>query len=665
METMRRLVILIVAIFTLCTISDSLVKAAEEDIREILLQDVTCNEDDGKCDSTIAATIAKIISYNKDDRSLTINTHLKYKEPFGKYGYEASVYLRDIVKNVNSLESLADDDSKYYNFVETMTVLAANMSGLMMLIKDELDSGHPRGTWARYFNTSHNICNAMLRLFNLLRSDYTVIKLDGIATAAQIASDLFQLRPLMDPSATLEDDYSTAYQYMTIAEDSVLQSLSSLGVDRKGNIIDSNDESNYRQQIDEAEVQSQLSAHFSISVRFGSLLLNMFLSGFSLDLQENLHFDPLAYNGVGNGELSITQKHILDQAFDKLETSTIVYRNMQKYQHDSFGLDESQRDLADAYSRMGAIKSLLLEWHLSAEYCQTGLAMYEELIQGDRGITEDINGCLTGSEYLFTAFLNLPGKTEYAKVAFQKYLLVLQAQAEETGDLRNIFRQELQNRDEEVVRQELLHLNEPPTQPVEGLEEVKQTLKTYQNMLGELLQQQQENRYSELDIDGGATYNFHDNFYEGSLRSVIGTFYYDLNQPWQARDELEQATRLLGEGIALVDSGQFEVVGDDGKPVAYSPRLDLAHVFLSLSYTYILLMQWEKSYDSFEQAMNIYQSELSEGESPMQVKSAANQKENSSPSMTDRVLKYFFRETEESSIELKDFQFGGQNETEV
>jgi hypothetical protein len=459
----RLIIIVLGAVFTLCTISDSVVKAAEEDIREILLRDVTCNEDDGTCDSTIGATIAKIISYNKDDRSLTINTHLTYKEPFGKYGYEASLYLRDIVKNVNSLEALADDDSKYYNFVETMSVLATNMSGLMTLIKDELESGHPRGIWSRYFDTKHNICNAMLRLFNLLRSEYNVVKLDGIATAAQIASELFQIRPLMDPSATLEDDYSTAYQYMTVAEGSIVELLSSLGVDKNGNSITYDDESSYRQQIDEAEIQlhfiSMLS-YFSMSVRFGSLLLEMYLSGFTLDLQENLHYDPSAYNGVGNEELSITQKHILKQAFDKLETSTVVYRNMQKYQHDSryslddiYDLDESQRELADAYSRMGAIKSFLHEWHLSAEYCQTGLVIYEELIQGNRAAMrmEDINGCLTGSEYLFTAFLHLPGHTESAKVAFRKYLLVLQAQAEETGDLRNIFRQELQNRDEEIV----------------------------------------------------------------------------------------------------------------------------------------------------------------------------------------------------------------------
>lgn len=169
--------------------------------------------------------------------------------------------------------------------------------------------------------------------------------------------------------------------------------------------------------------------------------------------------------------------------------------------------------------------------------------------------------------------------------------------------------------------------------------------------------------YSKLDIDGGAAYDVHDNLYEGSLRSVIGSLYLDLNQPWNARDELEHAAQLLGEGIELVDSGKYEVIGDDGDPLNYSLRLDLAHVLHSLSYTYLALMQWKKSYDAFEEAMDIYQSELSEGESPMEWNSIATATSQSlSTSMTDRLLHYFFRQTEEVSIDLEDFQ-RGQNVT--
>ena len=247
-----------------------------------------------------------------------------------------------------------------------------------------------------------------------------------------------------------------------------------------------------------------------------------------------------------------------------------------------------------------------------------------------------------------------------------------QAQAAaETGALGDIFGKELTNRDEEEVRQELLLLNEVSTQPLiySTPQEVQESLEMYQSMLEELLLQQQENpagmHYSELDINGGTAHdNVHDYLYEGSLRSVIGTLYYDSNQPWKAKDELEHAIQLISEGIALYDSGNFEVVDDDGKPITYSLRLSLAPVLHSLSYTYIALMQWEKSYDAFEEAMDIYQSELSEGDSPVGWNSFAGAKQPSSPSMTDRLFNFFFRETEES-IELEDFHQTTKNETQA
>jgi len=120
----------------------------------------------------------------------------------------------------------------------------------------------------------------------------------------------------------------------------------------------------------------------------------------------------------------------------------------------------------------------------------------------------------------------------------------------------------------------------------------------YQNMLEETMQSGMQ--YAELDINGGAAYNNRDILYEGSLRSVIGSLWLDLNEPWKARDELESAVQLLQEGIELVDSGKYEVISDDGSQSSQSPRLDLAHVLYSLSFTYLDLMQWEKSYEIFE-----------------------------------------------------------------
>jgi len=275
-------------------------------------------------------------------------------------------------------------------------------------------------------------------------------------------------------------------------------------------------------------------------------------------------------------------------------------------------------------------------------------------------ITDDIVATMiTTTQTIFEAFLHVPGKIESAKDAFRTHLLV--RQAAEVGYVSDIFGKELTNEDEEEVRQ-LLLLYKDATPSIVDNSQVQESLKMYQNMLEETLQSGLH--YSELDINGGAVYDNRDMLYEGSLRSTIGSLYLDLNEPWKARDELESAVQLLVEGIELIDSGKFEVVGDDGRQLTYSLRLDLAHVLHSLSYTYLELMQWEKSFDVFEEAMVIYQLELMEGESPMDWNSIATTASSTreSTSITDRLLNYFFRETEDK-IDLKDFQQVDDNTT--
>ena len=255
------------------------------------------------------------------------------------------------------------------------------------------------------------------------------------------------------------------------------------------------------------------------------------------------------------------------------------------------------------------------------------------------------------SQTIFEAYLHLPDEIQSAKDAFRMHLLA--RQAAEVGDVNDVFDKKLANEDEEEVRQILL-LSKDATLPIVDSTQVRESLNMYQNMLEETIQSGMH--YAELDINGGAAYNNRDILYEGSLRSMIGSLWLDLNEPWKARDELESAVQLLEEGIELVDSGSYEVISDNGSQLSYSPRLDLAHVLHSLSYTYLDLMQWEKSYDMFEEAMDIYQSELPEGQSPMDWNSiATTTSTQESTSITDRLMNYFFRETEDE-IELEDFQ---------
>jgi tetratricopeptide (TPR) repeat protein len=692
---MRSLVALIVCI--LCVISSVRVIAADK--QQILEEVSTCAED-GTCESPWA-TIQKIISYNIDDGSLTINSQQTYKEPFKQYGVDVARHLREIVKDVNSLELL--DENNFDNYVHMILSMTDDLSALAAVHKLEWLYGSSDNSvdavQSKSFDKTLSICKAVMRLFNLLQSHAETNEVEtieyistGISSAALVLGDLFQLRPSIDSSAIIKDDFSTAYQYFTFAESTIVKSLSSMSIDKNGDLIIANGDGSNVKQEDDAYLlvlDDVLTVHASISLRFGSLLLEMHFAGFTLDIFNNLHFDasgfatnqamPSGSDGVVQ-QLSENQKHILQEAFAKLETSTVVNRKLQH--HNSFQLphhddvETSLYDLADAYSRMGIINSLLQEWSLSAKNCKTGLSMLSVYVDGFQSeevvasLDDMIVTMITITQSLFESYLHLPGEIESAKDAFRTHLLarkshLLVRKAAETGDLGDIFGKELTNADEEEVRQ-LLLLNKDAIQPIVDSAQVQESLNMYQNMLEETLRKQQENpagiHYSELDIDGGAAYDAHDNLYEGSLRSVIGSLYLDLNQPWKARDELENAVRLLGEGIELVDSGKYEVIGDDGNPLNYSLRLDLAHVLHSLSYTYLALMQWQKSYDAFEDAMDIYQSELSEGESPMEWNSIATTTESSSTSMTDRLLKYFFRETEEDRIDLQDFQ-QGQNVT--
>jgi len=647
-SNMRCIVALI--FFILCVIS---VRVTAADKQQIILEvEEICNNEDGSCESPLI-TIQKIISYDIDNGSLTINSQQTYTEPFHQYGMEAALHLREIVKNVHSLEFLAENN--FDDHVHMIMTVTNDLSDLAAVHKLEWlygSSDDAAAMQSKSFDKTVVICKAVMRLFKLLQLHATNEKetseyiSTGISSAALVLGDLFQLRPSMDSSAVITDDYSTAYEYFAFAESTIVKSLSSMSIDMNGNLLGQEDE------VRLPVLDDVLTVHASIQLRFGSLLLEMYLSGFTLDLDNNLHHHVPSVSELPMQQLSENQQHILRKAFTKLETSTVIHRKI-KFTGDVL------MNQAEAYRLMGTVNSLLHEWALAAKNCKLGLSMLSASVSksqnGDMIASADdiVATMITITQSIFEAFLHLPDEIQSAKDAFRMHLLAQQAVEVGYGDLSDIFRKELKNEGEEEVRQ-LLLLNKDATLPIVDSAQVQESLNIYQNMLEETLQYGMH--YAELDINGGAANDNRDILYEGSLRSVIGSLYLDLNEPWKARDELENAVQLLEEGIQLVDSGKYEVTGDDGNPLTYSLRLDLAHVLHSLSYTYLALMQWEKSYDIFDQAMDIYQSELLEGESPMDWNSIATATSSTreSTSMTDRLLNYLFRTTED--IDLEDFQ---------
>ncbi len=637
---MRCIAALILCIISVITAADKQHIVSEEG--------QTCHNEDGSCESPQTA-IQKIIFYDVDNGSLTINSQQTYTAPFRQFGSEMGQYLRDIAQNVQLLGSLADNNLD--DHVQVIIALTNDLSSLGVAHKTEwlydTVAPHPKS-----FDKTVAICKAELRLFNLLKSFYATNDEEtseyryGIATAAMVLGDLYQLRPSVDSSAVVADDYSIAHQYFTFAEKEMVKTLSSFGIDENGNLIDGQEDVVLHILLEEIQtVQAQ------INLRFGSLLLEMYHSGFTLDLDNNIHHHDPSASDLPAQQLSEDQKQILHKAYIKFGISTVIHMKVE------FNTDVVI-SLADAYSGMGTVKSLLHEWAESVENYKTGTNLLTAALTSSQNngvmVADDIIATMiTISQSMFEAYLHLPGEIESAKGAFQRHLLVRQAAG--VGDVSNIFGKELTNEDEEEVRQ-LLLLNKDTTPSVFDNAQAQEYLNMYQNMLEETLHQPGIH-YSELDLNGRVAYDNSNILYEGSLRSVIGSLYLDLDEPWKARDELESAVQLLAEGIELIDSGKFELVGDDGKQLTYSLRLDLARVLHSLSYTHLDLMQWGKSYDVFEEAMDIYQSELMEGESPMDWNSMATTTSSAreSSSITDRLLNYFFRETEDT-MDLEDFQ---------
>lgn len=485
--------------------------AATDAQQKIIREELPTCAEDGTCESPLA-TIQKIISYNIDDGSLTINSQQLYAEPFKQYGMEAARHLREIVKHVNSLELLAENkfDDNYVHMIISMT---NDLSALAAIHKLEWLYGSSDYTvdapQSESFDKTLSICNAVTRLFNLLQLHVETNDVEtseyistGISSAALVLGDLFQLRPSVDSSAIIKDDYSTAYQYFIFAENSIVKSLSSMSIDKNGDLIIANSDRNNHKQEDEAYLlmlDDVLTVHASIKLRFGSLLLEMYFAGFTLDVFNNLHFDAsgLATNlvamSIGSDglvqQLSENQKHILQEAFAKLETSTVVSR---KIQHHS-DVDTRHYDLADAYSRMGIINSLLQEWSLSVENCKTGLSMLSEYVNGSENVAsldDIIVTMITITQSLFESYLHLPGEIESAKDAFRTHLLV--RKAAQTDDQSDIFGKELTNEDEEEVRQLLLFNKDETTQPIVDSAQVQESLLMYQTMLEDTLRAQQE-----------------------------------------------------------------------------------------------------------------------------------------------------------------------------
>ncbi len=462
---MRCIVALIFCI--LCIFSGRVIAADKQQI--IPEEEGTCSNGDGDSAWT---TLQKIIFYDVNDGSLTINSQTTYTKPFRQFGVDVAVQLREIVKNVQSLGLLSDDNSDDHKMHKILS-LSNDLLALAAVHRLEWlhGSSNEAALQSDSFDKTVIICKAVLRLFNLVQSHITNEEeieyiSTGVSSTALLIGDLFMLRPSMDLSAVAEDDYSTAYQYFNFAEKKMVKSLSAMGIDRYGNSVTNEHESNNRQEDDMDFLDGNLSVLAEINLRFGSLLLEMHLLGFTLDQNNNLHHHVPSAFDIPMQQLSDDQKYTLHKALEKLETSTVIYKKL-KFSSDVL------LSQADAYSRMGSVNSLLHEWALSVKNCKKGLSMLSSVLSKGETVDEILTTMIATTQTIFEAYLHIPGEIESTKDAYRMHLLA--RQAAEVGDVKNVFDKKLRNEDEEDVRQ-LLLLKKDATLPIVDSAQVRESL---------------------------------------------------------------------------------------------------------------------------------------------------------------------------------------------
>jgi hypothetical protein len=91
-----------------------------------------------------------------------------------------------------------------------------------------------------------------------------------------------------------------------------------------------------------------------------------------------------------------------------------------------------------------------------------------------------------------------------------------------------------------------------------------------------------------------------------------------------------------------MDGGRdsFEAYGENEEIIEYPIMLELANALLNLSYAQLGLKQWRTSFYYFIEAMDIFVSELPEGETPM---SQGGAKKGDQSSWGERLTSFFFK----------------------
>ena len=361
-------------------------------------------------------------------------------------------------------------------------------------------------------------------------------------------------------------------------------------------------------------------------VRLGALLSDMYMSGYIMDKDNNLRLDR--QQTIGKSTLSYDQKRILDRAILKLLKGLALYKKLEEERiADEYNnvneYNDNRMNIADASNYIGIAYGHQLQWEEAILPLQDSLVIYNTLLDEYQSM-EDVDGAvevstsmISTSQSLWEALLHIPDATIPAAHIFRQHL-----------DLH-------QHIESQIPMHQPLHDDEEYDDSYhndlfysincEDEEFYEETLNEYQTSLDEHLKLKSElppdGSYYDIGFDADVTASTVelDNVYEGSIRSSLGTIYLAKCQTIKAKLELEMAVSLLREGS--LNGEEREYLDRNGEPVSYSIELQLANsnvlTLMTLSYIYLGVRQFKSSFDAFEEAMDIYQSELKADETPM------------------------------------------------
>jgi len=640
----------------------------------------SCTDDDGTCGAPdhggYDPTTTIIRTIPGDDGTMVLREE-RYPGGTASYGYRIMRHLSKIQQHSKLLskisklerqwqEQLLTEGSSHEGKLEVKELVYDVTPGLLEEILDlallhreewsqialdrPFEEEHSEGELAYaadHFDKSINAYETALHVYNKLwmvmqttrrtpddpEEEEIFDDLDEESVAAGQSSvylhlaDMFHQRYLHDGKVPISiDSFSTTYHLLANAEAWCIKSLGLLGVAAFQE--HENEHHSYRNDSREAEAERKTIVRLTketmafVNVRLGAVMIDMYGAGHVLDMNDpqNTEFQRLIneYPHAGGEE------RMLRLTLEKLSNGLELYSMLAAKER------TVELNVADAYNYMGVVHGYLNQWTEAIESFDKSMALYEELLDVDikAGLENEAvaqaSGMIQTSQSFFEACLSAPGNTEQARVAFQSHL-VLRRYYEGRIPLNEPLEDEEEN---EVDAYHEHYLSDKFDR--DGsiayswdavLNDDESTLELYQDNLDDYLKLLNEYAPSDswhFDAYDGITadaYLQDDKVYEGSMRTAIGSLKLAKNRIWEARGELETAVRLLREGIGE-GRDSFEADVEGGEIIEYSVRLELANALLNLAYAQVALKQWKSSFQSFEEAMDLFASELREDESP-------------------------------------------------